>query len=638
MGTPLRVLFVEDCAEDLELMLRALRQGGFDPSHECVENAASMRTALGRQDWDLILSDYTLPNFSGIGALDVLRESALDIPFILVSGTLGDEAAVGAIKAGARDFVPKGLLSRLAFKVQRELEFSEQRRAKARAEDRFRLLSQATNDVLYDWDLRTDVAWMSEQAGTLFRCPPDQMDPVGEWWKSGIHPEDRDRVLGRIERLLRLRETQWSEEYRFRRGDGTYAQLLDRGLISYDPQGKALRWIGSFTDNSQRKELENTLRQAQKMEAVGQLAGGVAHDFNNMLLVISGYVDMLLMKLDLKDPHRRYVEEIRKASERSLLITAKLLAFSRKQVLRAATVDLNALVTNMNQMLQRLIGENIRIRFEPAAGLGAVLADSGQVEQILTNLVLNARDAMSQGGTITIRTANAPEGAVHLQVSDTGQGMTPEIQARIFEPFFTTKGVGQGTGLGLAMAFGTMKQSGGEIRVWSQSGVGSTFTLSFPRHEAAPLPEGMPPAPPCAALRGSETVLLVEDEDMVRALTLEILTGAGYTVLPARDPSEALLICGQEAGEIHLMLTDVVMPLMSGPQLAQALEETRPRMKVLYMSGYTDDAILRHGIARQEVTLLQKPFPSDLLLSKVREEIGKGIGKRESAAAREILA
>ena len=380
--------------------------------------------------------------------------------------------------------------------------------------------------------------------------------------------------------------------------------------------------------------VEEQLRQSQKMEAVGRLAGGVAHDFNNLLTAISGYSDLLLHRLPDYSTLRRDVEEIRKAGDRAAALTRQLLAFSRRQLLRPEVLDLNGVVTKMRQMLRRLIGENIELSIDLSPSLSRVKVDPGQIEQVILNLAVNARDAMPDGGRITIATADAelspayaathpevrPGPHVLLSVADTGQGMSDETQAHLFEPFFTTKERGNGTGLGLATVYGIVQQSGGHIRVNSAADRGSTFLIYLPRIEAAedgdrgadrPL---LPHASP-----GTETVLLAEDEEVVRRLARELLTGNGYKVLEAANGREALLLSEGHRGEIHLLLTDVVMPKMSGRELGERIRLQRPGLRVLYMSGYTDDAILRRGVLEDGIPFLQKPFTPEAFARKVRE-------------------
>ena len=432
-------------------------------------------------------------------------------------------------------------------------------------------------------------------------------------------------------------ETLTGIEAQRQRKDGA---LVDVAISVAPVRGRAGAITGAIAvlaDVGERVQLEAQLRQSQKMEAVGRLAGGIAHDFNNLLTAITGYTDLLL--LGLRDPSlRARAEAIGKAADRAAALTSQLLSFSRKQVLTSRVIDLNAVLASVESVLRRVIGEDIAIVRVAAPGLWPVRADPSQVEQVLMNLAVNARDAMPAGGTLTLETANVdltesfgrlnlgsrPGAHVLLAVHDTGAGMEPEVQKRVFEPFFTTKEAGRGTGLGLATVYGIVKQSGGYITLESAAGRGSTFRVYLPRAvaeeaglPAAATPDEGPPSPR-PERRPVETILLAEDDEVVRDLAREILEAQGYTVLAARHAGEALLIAERHAGPIHLLVTDVVMPHMGGRELAERVGPLRPGMKVLYVSGYTDDAVLRHGVMGAEVAFLQKPFSAVALRSKVR--------------------
>jgi PAS domain S-box-containing protein len=411
--------------------------------------------------------------------------------------------------------------------------------------------------------------------------------------------------------------------------DSTISRVLD-------PDGKVTGYVAVNRDVTAVLALEAQYLQAQKMEAVGRLAGGVAHDFNNVLSVILSYAEMLLADLKPDNPIRGDVEEIRKAGNRAADLTRQLLMFSRQQVIDPEVIDLNEVLTNIHKMLQRILGADIDLVSLPAQALGRVRADRSSVEQVLMNLVVNARDAMPTGGKLTIETGNVvldegfarahqgvtPGPHVMLVVTDTGTGIDKATLARIFEPFFTTKEKGKGTGLGLSTVFGIVQQSGGNVWVYSEPGHGTTFKIYLPRVDA-PVDAVRPPQRP-TALRGSETVLLVEDDDQVRAVALGILRKNGYQVIEARDASEALVQAEKHTGTIHLLLSDVVMPQMSGPELAKRLGSARPDMKVLCMSGYADDAIVRHGVLEAHFAFIQKPITPDGLATKVREVLSNG--------------
>jgi two-component system cell cycle sensor histidine kinase/response regulator CckA len=443
------------------------------------------------------------------------------------------------------------------------------------------------------------------------------------------YPEDRARFIGMLKEKGSVREM----EITFRTKSGELRMGMDSAEV-IDVAGEECV-IAIFRDVTEQKKLERQMRQTQKMEAVGQLTGGIAHDFNNLLGVIIGYSEVLEHRLRPEDPLQKECLQIKKAGQSAASLTRQLLAFSRQQVLEPRILDLNAIVLSVGKMLRRLIGEHIDLRTQLDPELGSVKADQGQIEQVIINLAVNARDAMPQGGKLVIETSNVsldeeyarshapqPPGAyVMLSVSDTGIGMDAETQARIFEPFFTTKELGKGTGLGLSTVYGVVRQSGGHIWVHSEPGQGATFKIYLPRVGQT---DGLqqPASTPAGALRGSETILLVEDEEALRTLTRDLLEGSGYAVLEAELPEAAVEIAHEHRGAIHLMLTDMVMPGMSGRDLASNLAAVRPDMKVVFMSGYTGFA--HSGPADAETPWLAKPFTREALLRKVRETLAAG--------------
>lgn len=424
--------------------------------------------------------------------------------------------------------------------------------------------------------------------------------------------------------------------YRHRKKDGSIIDV-DLTVHKFALGGRAAV-LAVALDVTDRTRHEHQVRQVQKMEAIGSLAGGVAHDFNNLLSVILSYSKMLAESLTVGDPMRADLEEISHAGKRAADLTRQLLAFSRQQVLEPIVLDVNAVIKGVAKMLRRLVGEQVELNIVGAGGLAAVQADPGQLEQVLMNLIVNARDAMPGGGKLTIETANVsldggyaashpgvvPGPHVMLAVTDSGCGMDAATRERIFEPFFTTKEKGSGTGLGLSTVFGIVQQSGGHIWVYSEPGLGTTIKVYLPQVSSPVDVAAVLPAPTQPG--GTETVLLVEDEESVRLLTRTILERHGYRVLEAQSGGDALLICEQHTATIHLMLTDVVMPRMSGRKLADRLAPLRPQMRVLFMSGYTDDSIVRHGVLDSGVAFLQKPLTPDTLTRKVREVLDSQSG------------
>lgn len=460
---------------------------------------------------------------------------------------------------------------------------------------------------------------------------PEEWCATPGLWASILHSEDRERVLSEFESAVNGgHETEL--EYRIQARDGRVCWWHDKGRFIFDEDGNKTNWQGIILDITKTKELEQQLLQAHKLESVGLLAGGIAHDFNNMLTAINGYSDLALRSLEKDSPLRVYIEEIKEAGERSAALTHQLLAFSRRQVLQPSVIDLNAVIIDIIKMLQRLIGEDIQLTTTLNPKVGRVVVDSSQLSQILMNLALNARDAMARGGRLTITTDNisldaeytqqhvdfTPGDYVLLSVSDTGAGMSEQIKQHIFEPFFTTKETGQGTGLGLAVVYGIVKQSGGNIEFASHEDAGTTFKIYLPRvEERVDGQERTDTSPEMAT--GTETILLVEDEEQVRKLSCRILEACGYKVIEARNGLEALGICGGGDCQFDLLVTDVVMPQMGGSELAEKLKSKLPNLKILFTSGYTDEAVIRHGVIVGNTNFIQKPFAPDDLANKIRK-------------------
>jgi PAS domain S-box-containing protein len=452
-----------------------------------------------------------------------------------------------------------------------------------------------------------------------------------------LGPEERKQGQESFLRLSRGDSSGWARETRLQRQDGSTVAVRIQVSPSHTHSDGGFAVL-LVEDVSDRKRLEQQLRQAQRIESVGRLAGGIAHDFNNLVTVIQGHTDLLLDGMAQDDPLRPDLLDIRQAGERAAALTGQLLAFSRRNVLQPRVLDLNRIVESMEGILRRVLGEAVELSFEPAPDLGAVRADPAQMEQILLNLVMNSRDAMPVGGRLTIRTferrleqdfvdshlGSTPGPHVAVEVTDTGHGMDVDTLALIFEPFFTTKDPGKGTGLGLAMAYGIVKQSGGYIDVESAPGQGATFVIYLPRLPDEVVEPVRKPAPASAGGRGSETILVVEDEPQVRALTARILASRGFNVLSAPTGRDAIATARAHVGPIHLLLTDVVMPGMGGSELAERIMEERPGTRVLFTSGYADDAVVRHGVFRRDTPFLSKPFTPAELADRVRRVLDVG--------------
>ena len=758
----IRILHLEDEDHDAELVAAALAFDRIACDITRATNEPDFRAALKRGGFDLILADYALPTFDGVSALAIARKEVPHVPFIILSGTLGEELAIEILKTGATDYVLKDRLARLGLSVERALREAARERERRDAETalkdnqkRLDFALRASRMGVWSWDAAEDAFRGDERMSELLGADPGRTPSDIRGFLSHVHDEDRDRVEAEI---LTAREqgAEFHVEYRIATGDTAGRHLATRGQFHVDPvTGKdraigvswdvtnvkleeqqrrllstvlesatnavmiteadgRIRWVNSaFTELTgytldevrgenprilksgkhdddfyrvmwetlsrgvpwqgqvvnRRKDgglyteetvicpvrgaygettsfvcmkrditvevdLTRQLHQAQRLEAVGRLAGGIAHDFNNILTVISGNADLALADLAPEDPMTQAFHEIADASRRAASLTRQLLAFSRKQILQPRVLVLNELVTATEKMLRRLIGEDVKLKTRLLPELGSVLADPGQLEQILMNLAVNARDAMPRGGEILFETENieihetqAGIGGVRmhsgryvmLTVSDTGEGMDEETQSRIFEPFFTTKEKGKGTGLGLATVYGIVKQSGGYIWAHSKPGKGTSFRIYFPRVEEAP--ERTEKEPPLAATRGGETILVVEDEEVVLKLARSILERTGYNVLTAGNGVDALRILEERREPLHLLLTDVVMPGMSGRALADAAQSLRPDLRVLFTSGYTDDAIVHHGILDASAHLLEKPYSRKTLLGAVRNAL-----------------
>ncbi len=633
----MRVLIIEDSEDDAVFISRELRQSKFEIVSRRVETKEQLEEALAANSWDVILSDNSLPTFCASQALEVVQRLAPDVPFIIVSGSIGEDAAVTAMRAGAHDYIMKDSLARLMPAIEREIRdatMRSERRQSAIAlkesEARLRAIVETAVDAIVTIDESGIIESVNPAAGRIFGYSTGEM--IGQsvnilMPQPYVHEHDayirnyvktgRRKIIGIGREVVGIRK------------DGTkFAMDLSVNEVRL---GDRRLFTGIIRDISDRRKLEEQLLQSQRMDSIGRLAGGVAHDFNNLLTIIFGYAEMLEAAIPAGTTEHASVANIQIAASRAASLTHQLLAFARRQIIEPKIISLNELVLNVEKLLHRLIGEDIELLVKPDPNLGAVRADPSQFEQIVVNLTVNARDAMPGGGKITLETANliadeeyarqhvgvSPGEYVMMSVSDTGSGMPPDVVTQIFEPFYTTKSVGKGTGLGLATCYGIVKQAGGHIWVYSEEGMGATFKVFMPRvyeeqdssdAEKEPKSQG-----------GSETILLVEDEQMVRDIAASILESNGYFVLQSLDGEEARQIAADHVGQIHLLVTDVVMPHMNGSQLADMIRTARPETKTLFLSGYTDETIIHHGILEPGVAFMQKPFTTDMLLRKVRD-------------------
>ena len=665
----MNILIVDDQPMNLKLRHAVLEAEGH--AVRDAKDGVEALAILNGEPVDAIISDILMPKMDGYQLCHEVRKSEQlrEIPFVFYTATYtspGDEKL--CLELGADKYLRKPAPADVLFASLQEVTKSSSRsRAPFKPMTEISVMKEYNESLVAKLEdkniaLEESNAALSfargQMAHLLAHCPAViyALKVVGgnvfpyliseniirllgftvvescdyDWWTTHLHPEDRERAQASLQETLDRGSL--TIEYRIRKKDDSYIWVEDNRRTVCDSEGRAVEISGVWTDITRHRQLENQLRQSQKMEAVGLLAGGIAHDFNNLLTVINGRSQLLMMRRNTDDKTRVQLELIYKTGERAAALTRQLLAFSRQQVLEPKVVNLNSVARDMESMLHRLIPEDISIQtmFDPT--LRPLLADPGQIEQVIMNLVVNARDAMSDGGKMTIETTNVelsenycrahdgvkPGHYVMLAVSDTGMGMNAAVMAKIFEPFFTTKGVGKGTGLGLSTVYGIVKQSNGHVEVYSELGKGTVFKIYLPQ---APLDAMDAKAHDSikAISFGNETVLLVEDDPGVRDFTKDILEMNGYTVLTATDGRIALQICTEQKHAVNLVITDVVMPEMGGPELVERLQTLRPDLKVIFTSGYPDHAIVHNGALSANVNFIQKPFIAANLANKVRE-------------------
>jgi two-component system cell cycle sensor histidine kinase/response regulator CckA len=641
MGTPLRALIVEDDERDSDLLLRELRHGGYDVAFRRVETAEEMIAALDEESWDIVLSDYSLPRFTGPAALSILKDRRLDIPFIIMSGTISEEIAVTAMRAGARDFITKGKLARLIPAIERELrEFAirqagtRSESARKRAEGKLQQLSRAVEQS-------ATLVIITDLAGTIEYANPKFFESTGY---------SAEQVIGQKPSLLKPEkagETDWAElwrtilagndwqgEFQNKKQDGSL--MFVSAVISpiKDESGRITHFVAIQEDATQRREIEAQLRHSQKMEAIGQLTGGLAHDFNNLLGIIVGNLDLIQDDLPKDSSVQELVQISMDACLRGAQLNRSLLAFARRQDLQPQRADVAAIVRDLAKMLQRVIGERIELEVATADGVWPICVDPAQLESAILNLAVNARDAMPGGGRLVLEASNAildanyaaenmevvPGDYAMIAISDTGTGITPDVLARVFEPFFTTKGVGKGTGLGLSMVHGFIKQSQGHLKIYSEPGRGTTVRLYLPRDRTDTRPVAASSGDSGQTHIASETILVVEDNDALRRITVIKLAKLGYQVIETGGATAALRALDNGARP-DLLFTDVVMPgPLDGIGLAREAVQRLPRLRVLLTSGFTERSADRYD-SQVPWPLLSKPYRSADLAQALRKAL-----------------
>lgn len=781
MNTPLKVLMIEDSESDAELIIRLLQRANFQPVCQQIQTDEELRNALSSGEWDIILADYSMPQFDALEALKTLQSFGLDIPFIVVSGAIGEDTAVAAMKAGAHDYLMKDNLARLVPAIHRELREAEMRRAKRKSQKALieslaqydflfnnmdqgviyydtngRIISanpaaekilglskkqmmeknnhdskfpvikedgtefipddhpymkalntgEKVRDVVmgvfneqlneYRWitvnavpqfmpgstkpyqvfatfdditelkkieqalresekllnraqqiahvghwrlNLETQVIVGSDEFYRIFGITQDKL--AFETFISIIHPDHREASVQNLRKAMDT-QTNFDTEYWIicPSGDHKYIRMI--GEIAFDRKSNSRLMVGTVQDITERKraeeerqKLEIQLRQAQKMEAVGQLAGGVAHDFNNMLYVISGYSELIIDDLPPDNPIRKKVEMIMKTTQRASTLVRQLLLFSRKEAMQLKYIDLNELIGNLIKMIRRMIGEHITLNIHPGFNIDNIYADPGQIEQVLMNLCVNARDAMPEGGVIEIETKNvsidddfclahpwARKGQyVLMRVSDTGCGIPKELHERIFEPFFTTKEVGKGTGLGLSAVYGIVKSHQGFIDLTSEVGKGTTFKIYLPSADKKKSQKNLEEIPLPKISGRNETILIAEDDDDVRSVIESILENASYRVISAKDGEEAISLFDTHANEIHLAILDVVMPKAGGQKVLERIKSVKPELPVIFLTGYSKGMLPISISHAPHCEVIQKPVTRPILLNKIKDAL-----------------
>jgi two-component system, cell cycle sensor histidine kinase and response regulator CckA len=624
MNAGLKVLVVEDSESDAELLLHELSKAGYKPTARRVDNSADMAAALVQDNWDLVISDYVLPQFSGLEALRILQSRGLEIPFIMVSGKIGEEVAVASLKAGAHDYLLKDRLARLPAAVERELREAAHRRKRRDAdqalrdsEERYRRLVESSPEATCICAAGHFV-YVNAACVKLFGAQ-SPVDLIGKPFIDQVDANYRELVTEYLRQAAGGSDGPLMENRIQRFDNSTVVVEMIARSISYHRE-QAVQII--CRDVTARKFMDEQLNHGERMDAISRMAGGVANDFNNLLAVITGYAGLIRSSLQPGDHLIDDVEQITRSADRAYALTQELMALSRKQALRLTPMNINALLSKNESLLARVLGEKIELHINLAPDLGLIHGDAAQMENMLMNLSVRARDSMPAGGRLVFQTRNLTVedkkrlplnelragDFICLLVADTGAGIPEEAQPHLFEPFYIGHNARTGSGLALATVYATVKQHGGHISYNSQEGSGSTFRIYLPR---------LPVAAPIRNGSASGTILLVEDEEPLREFGRVILRRAGYEVLEASDGSEALDLCEKQKPLINLIFTDVIMPTMSGPEMTRRLGKIYPGVPVLYTSGYSRSVVTENGAPSNDFEFLQKPYTSQELLVRL---------------------
>ena len=629
---PIKVLLIEDNPGDARLIAEMLGEGKWKFALETSGLLSAGMDRVKKNELDLVLLDLNLPDSQGLDTFVKAREKCAGVPIIVLTGTGDEEMALEAVRLGAQDYLVKGQVSPevLVPAIRYAIERKKNEDALRESEERFRTLFDNAGDAIFIHDLEGCFLEANHEACERLGYSREELLKMAA---ADIDtPEWAALTAGRVEEL-RKKGHVISESIHVAKDGKRIPVEVNSRIVQFAGRPAVL---ASARDVTARRALEHQLNQAVKMEAVGLLAGGVAHDFNNNLTPIFAVCGLLLNKLNKDHPLYQDLLEIRDAAERCASLIRQLMAFGRKQILEPKVINLNDVVTRMEKILIRTIGEDVGLVKSLESKLHPTRADAGQIEQIIVNLAVNARDAMPQGGKLTIETQNVsldeeycqnhlelkPGEYVMLAMTDTGTGMGKSTQQHIFEPFFTTKEKGKGTGLGLSTVYGIVKQSGGNIELYSELGKGTTFKIYLPA-SALGAETAATVASPAEPPRGSETIMVVEDNGIVRKVMKRILKSIGYSVIEAGSGEEAVRICEQSKGKIDLLITDMVMPGMTGRELSNLLTDKYPGLKVIFVSGYTDDAISHHGVLEPGMFFIQKPFVVQALAEKIREALDR---------------